>query len=346
MKIYCDESGYTGADLLEANQPYFVYSGVKLDERDRNEAISLIYSNYKIQGKEIKARNLLQNEQGKKAILKLFDAYGANARIVYFDKKFSLAAKIFEYAVEPNLKSNYLAYQSGFNIFIATGLYLYFLYTDVDTEKLFRLFLAELRGQKNAESIFLFEHKNSESFILWWTFEIVKFNPEKFYSEIKNGDKIDGWILDLTSAAMMVILTDWSKHGDELTVICDDSNLFKANRFVAALNMMGRSKVRADFLGTPIGFSLKKDIQTANSIKEPGLQIADIFSSTVAYCMNNKGTPFSQTILDIVEKQCLCTPSSFCMMPNYEIMKNKEDVDFYIRFMKMIWQEQRKGLNK
>ena len=49
MKIYCDESGYTGADLLEVAQPYFVYSGVKLDDKTTKEIKDYVYKNYNIQ---------------------------------------------------------------------------------------------------------------------------------------------------------------------------------------------------------------------------------------------------------------------------------------------------------
>ena len=31
MPIYCDEAGYTGVNLLEENQPIFVYSGLNID---------------------------------------------------------------------------------------------------------------------------------------------------------------------------------------------------------------------------------------------------------------------------------------------------------------------------
>ncbi len=32
MRIYCDESGYTGYNLPEENQPYFVYSALNIEE--------------------------------------------------------------------------------------------------------------------------------------------------------------------------------------------------------------------------------------------------------------------------------------------------------------------------
>lgn len=53
MTIYCDKSGYTGADLLEKNQPHFVFSGVSLTEDLKQEIKDLIHSNYRVQG-EIK----------------------------------------------------------------------------------------------------------------------------------------------------------------------------------------------------------------------------------------------------------------------------------------------------
>ena len=109
MKIFCDESGYTGADLLEVVQPYFVYSGVMLTKKHTQEIKDYIYKNYKIQNEEIKGKLLMGNSKGQKIALHIFDKYGHLARIVFHDKKYVLAAKIIEFGNAISTESIYLA---------------------------------------------------------------------------------------------------------------------------------------------------------------------------------------------------------------------------------------------
>lgn len=207
---------------------------------------------------------------------------------------------------------------------------------------MFSVFLNELRGSSLNKSIIQIDHRNVQNLILWWTFEIVKLNPDNFYSEIYTEGKIDSWILDLTSTALMGILTEWSKKGDRLKVICDNSNLFKCNRVIDQLNHIGKANKRTKFLGKSIGFGLTENIVNLDSKREIGLQIADIFSSSVGFCLNNRDTNFSKSILKIVVQKCLCKPETYCIMPDYEILKETEKVNFYLDFMKLIWQQLRK----
>jgi hypothetical protein len=335
MTIYCDESGYTGADLLEKNQPHFVFSGVQLSDKDVSNIDYLIRSKYPVQG-EIKGRNIIQNRKGQNAVLELFNEYADKAKIVYHDKKYALAAKIFEYAIEPNLISNSLAYKTGFHKYIATGLYIYFMVSEEDAENIFSTFLKALRGDKSV-SIFDINH-TKQNYLVWWLFEIVKHDPSVFYNEISG--KISPWILELTSTSLLGILSDYGRNGKELTVICDNSNLYKNNHTIDTINHIGKNGKRIPFLGEPIGYKLKENIKTVNSKNSVGLQIADIFATSVSYSLKNNQTAFSKEILKIVHEKCLCNPT-YCIMPDYITEVEEEKVTFFHKFMELIWKEQR-----
>lgn len=338
ITIYCDESGFTGANLLESNQPYFVYCGIKLTEEEKIEINSYIRDRHVVQSKELKCTSLLKTDNGKKLILEIFKKYSKHARIIYCDKKYTLACKIFEYAIEPNLKSNYSAYSSGFHVYISNCLYRYFVEQGEDAEQLFRKFLNTLRGEKK-ESIFDFEHNDINSPVLEWVFDIVKYNPEVFYNEITTEGKIDGWILDLTSTCLWGILSDWGKN-DPLRVICDNSNVFKDNFLLETLNKMGEVGNRTEILDITVGFKLEENIITKDSKLDVGIQVADIFSSTVSYALRNKGDKFSKEILKIMFKNCLCHPATFCVTPDL-IEPTKKQLEFYSEFMKDIYIHQR-----
>ena len=337
MKIYCDESGYTGADLLEKNQPYFVFSGVTLGADDIQNIKELIYSNYPVQG-EVKGRNLIQNDKGKNAIRLLFESYSKNAKIIYHDKKFALACKIFEYGIEPNLKSNYLAYESGFHKYIANGLYAYFNLSLDNAEHIFKAFLDTLRGDSKI-SLFDIDHLDSH-FLIWWIFEIIKFDPQKFYNEINEDGKVSPLLLDLTTTSLLGILSEYGKTELEIEVYCDASNIYKNNSILELLNKIGSRGERKSFLGDLIGYKLKEDINIVKSKQDFGIQIADLFASTTAYCLNNKESEFSKEILAIVVKDCICNPS-YCIVPDIIPDYLEDKINFYHNFMHLIWTKQR-----
>lgn len=340
MKIYCDESGYTGTDMLGSIQPYFVYAGVKLDDVLSAEIKDYIYLNYKIQNGEIKGKNFVKSPQGRKVIKYIFENYSKHARVVFHDKKYTLSARIIEYGIEPYLTSNYQFYVTKFNEFLATGLYASFITKDVSAERLFKEFLLILKGKKSFEESELKE-LNAENAVVDWVIKTSMHDPEIIINEIAEEGKVEKWILDLTMTSLLGILTDWSKNEEQLEVICDNSKVFVDNPVFDNFNDIGLSNARAEFLGVPLGFGLKKKIETGDSKEFFGLQIADLFSSTVFYCLNNKETEFSKSILRIVLKDCICTPQSFCVMPKtkpnlYEFEKNKP---LYLTMMQSIGDE-------
>ncbi|MBI2274722.1 MAG: DUF3800 domain-containing protein [Bacteroidetes bacterium] len=339
MVIYCDESGFSGPNLLVADQPFFVYAGVSLDDELVKEMLDYVKANYPVQ-KEIKGRNLVQNDKGQKVISEIFRRYNSRAKIVYHDKKYALAAKIFEYAIEPNMVSNQMAYETGFNRFIATGLYAYFVTATDDAEHIFRSFMDTVRGDSKT-ALFEINH-HEKNYLLWWLFEIVKYDPKTLFNEIGTDGKIDPWILDLTTTSLMGILNEYGKHHDEFTVVCDDCNLLKESDVVQGLNQIGSHGYRAEFLGATMGYKLKQDIILKNSKKDPGLQVADLFATGVGFSLRNAETDFAKEILGIVNSNCLCDPS-FCILPNLKAGWDQEKVAFYHKFMHLIWVMQREG---
>ncbi|PHR47768.1 MAG: hypothetical protein COA32_07390 [Fluviicola sp.] len=344
MKIFCDESGFTGDDLLQRDQPYFTYSAVQLDDDVTNEIIEYIHSNYNVQNKnEIKGKNLVQNSKGQKVIKYLFETYKDRVKLVFHDKKYALAGKIVEYGVEPYLRSNSMFYRSKLHIYLTSGFYLDFIIKTESATEIFHDFVSLARRKiRFEESIF-----NSETSIkgnLKWMFDLIQHNPDLLLNEIKYHDKSlqSNWLLDLTTTSLFGLLTDWSKNGEELEVICDDSKVFNNSAIIEAYNKMGLNNSKAEFLGTMIGFNLKDDIINKNSKDEKGLQIADVFSSALNYCLKNKDTEFGKQIIQVVLKDCLCKPESFCIMPaiKEEIKEYSEDkLTFYHRFMYMIYND-------
>lgn len=316
LNIYCDESGYTGGDLLDKDQPYFVYSAVNFTESELKDIKNYIYTNYNIQNDEIKGKLIVNNKKyGQPVIKYIFEKYADKIRVVFHEKKYVLAAKIVEYCLEPYLTSNYFFYKSKLNDYIATRLYLSFISKDYTAEELFQNFLQLLRGKiEYNESMFINYSENNS--LLDFLFKIINFNPSIVLKEIDsdNSGTVDKWILDLTITSIICLLTEWGKNADLLNVVCDNSKVFLNNPlfdFAKQMGKIGRTEILDDYLG----YNLNQDIEVKDSKGSIGLQIADLAASTVFYCLNNKESQFSKDIMDVVYKNCICRPNSFCVLP-------------------------------
>lgn len=99
--FYIDESGNTGTDWLNSEQPYFVYGGwfILNDKKSEIESYLLDISS-KYQGSELKSKNFFRNQIGfsqfKDIYDKLITNYEALPIFGITDKKFMIAAKIVE----------------------------------------------------------------------------------------------------------------------------------------------------------------------------------------------------------------------------------------------------------
>lgn len=337
MNVYCDESGYTGNDLLNRDQPFFVYSAVSSSDEELINIKDYIYSNYNIQNNEIKGKILVKTVSGKKVIKHIFKNYAHKARIIVHHKKYALAAKIVEYAVEPYLKSNYWFYKSGLNNFIATGLYLAFITNEKSAETLFKDFSNILRNKVHEKENF-FNKYSKENPLIEWILELIATNPSRVWAEIQQNQDGLKWILDLTNTSLLGLLSEWGKFNEPLRVICDNSKSLVDDGLTEILQ--GINSRKANIFGTFIGYQLDGKILYEDSKNNLGIQIADLFSSTVFYCLKNKDEDFSKKILKIVYANCICTPNSFCVIPSImdenEYKKNKQQIESYLIYMEFI----------
>lgn len=198
-----------------------------------------------------------------------------------------------------------------------------------------------MRGKKTFEDS-SFHSLSKENPLIEWILDIVTHDPTIVLGEIqtKDGDP-EKWILDLTMTSLLGILTDWSKKGHKLNVTCDNSKVFIDNPVVEIFNEMGLVGSRTKFLGTKLGFNLEGEIANADSKENIELQIADLFSSTVYYCLKNQDTQFSKDIMKIVIKNSICTPQTFCVMPKINSHKKEfeKKKDYYYSLMHSIYND-------
>jgi hypothetical protein len=123
--ISFDEAGFTGPQLLDQHQPYFVYASHDLQPSECEKLISDLRARYPIQGNELKAKNLKHNSFWAGLCQDLSQKTDGRSLVVTYNKKVALSGKFVEYFFEPVLSANSrLFYSTEFHKYIMNVSYL------------------------------------------------------------------------------------------------------------------------------------------------------------------------------------------------------------------------------
>jgi len=286
QEIYCDESGFTGNNLLDQGSTFFAYASVAINHEEATEYVNNIIQKYKLQGGELKGRNLLKSTKGKKVIPEILSTFKDRIKVGVYHKKFNLACKFYEYIFEPPLsEKSSLFYQIKFHRFISNILYLDFVCRSEEAEKIFSDFQKLMRKEPNYLFIF------SETPDMSPLDDIKTFcihHRDTINQELNSlrGTDIGKWILELSTSALFSILCDWGKEFNQLKVFCDVSKPLKENKELFDVWIGIEDKIYFDFfqgVEEPITFNLSQEVQFVESDKFPGIQIADVAAAACAY---------------------------------------------------------------
>jgi hypothetical protein len=100
-QIFCDETGFTGPDLLNPDQKYFGYASVRIDSQEATELVDRVRAEHPLQMPEWKGSKMLKTRRGREAALAVFEAVQDRSITTVVDKRFALSGKLFEYIFEP-----------------------------------------------------------------------------------------------------------------------------------------------------------------------------------------------------------------------------------------------------
>ena len=310
MAIYCDESGYTGNDLLTKEQPFFSYVGVNIEPQQAQEYIKDFKIKFRIHSEEVKASQLLKRPKGRDAISYLLNDFLPYSKIFFIDKKFSLSLKLFEYIFAPVLKRiSDLIYSCEFNLFITHIVYLLYI-SNLEAESRYLLddFDAMMRGKSENYKV-LFNKIKIDNIILKEICEFSYYNKDKIIKEYNNLGTEKKWILDDSLGAVHGILTHWTDEIGDLEVFCDVSKPLIYSK--DTLNeFIGRKDQKWQYVKgkcLPLLSHLKKEISFVNSKEYPGIQIADVIASSVCYSFKNrKSCHHASKWISEIEKSFIC----------------------------------------
>ncbi len=308
--IWCDEAGYTGNNLLSREQPHFVYSSVLITPSDARIAVDEVVTDHHIQSKELKGSKLVKTNRGRSAARWLLGKFAESSCTIVFDKNYSLAAKFFEYIFEPVLApQSCLFYKVGFHRFVSTLLYLEYLVQEKSAEEILSEFETIMRAKKSRNPDRLFASVKPTSRFSQDLLAFITCHKNTIARELdllQEVDCVNSWVLELSSTSLYTLLAYWGEKEQRLVVCCDDSQPLNdgINDQNSIFNtMINRpEKARFDFFTDdpqPLTFNLAQPIQTADSASHPGLQIADVFASSIAYSLKNEGESFSNECLNL-----------------------------------------------
>lgn len=296
QQIYCDESGFSGNYLLDREQPFFAYSSIAIDNEEATCLINELKTKYKLQGDELKGKNLVKNNKGEIAITWLLDKLHNKARISINNKKYSLACQMFEYIFEPVLsEQNSLYYRIGFHKFIGNLLYLEFSAQSQYAEDIFLEF-EQLMRTKDISKIDGMLSIASQADLrldrpLGQLLTFTACHKNRISDEISSlpGTGIGKWVLELSFTALFHLLAYWGDIFESLSVFCDESKplVDQVNHLDIMINREEKIYQQVAETKYPIIFNLAHSIQFVSSKDYKGIQLADILACTACHSLKN-----------------------------------------------------------
>jgi hypothetical protein len=291
LHVFCDESGFTGNKLLDADQEVFSYAAVAMEPTEAGELVARLRRDFRMQAPELKGSKLIARPQGRKVVTQALKECAGRYRVVAHLKPYALACKFFEYIFEPAVSDfNSFLYGVDFHRFIAAVLFAGFRAEDKSGEAALEDFMTFAhKGDLAAlERIFptgITANSRYDFLAAVGTFALL--HQDEIKNEVMSfrEPSVPNWILDLTTTSLFGLLADWGQKARQLEVTCDESRPVKGDMLVFDCMVDRKDSVYVRFQNKkrPLTFNLKSPLQMADSKTIPGLQIADVVASATAY---------------------------------------------------------------
>lgn len=290
QEIYCDESGFSGNNLLDQVQPFFVYASIAISHEEAADCVDELIKTYGVQGGELKGRTLVKYNKGRKAASTILDRYHDRLKVVVFDKKYALACKFFEYIFEPTISSvNSIFYGIQFHRFISNVLHMHFKAEAKYADEIFTEFQSFIRCQdgKSTDHLFPQVDLSEISPVLKSISEFSVLNREIIIDELESlrGSNWGKWTLDLTDSSLQSLLSHWGEKYEQLHVHCDSSKPLQEvpEIFDTMVGRTDRKYIEFNGKKRPLTYNLKERIKFVDSVQFPGIQLADVAAAAFGY---------------------------------------------------------------
>lgn len=301
--IFFDESGYTGGNLRDPDQPYFVYAGVMIEPEDAAQVLARWVASHHIPlgaNDEVKVTSLLTSTDARRrvAVVELLSELSPRVSVAIFEKRFCLAAKFFDYVFDPILLPKIeLFHGLRFAHFLANLMLLYSR-RDGDISQLLDEFADLVNGRDERFARGLPTDLNFRN-VTDCVKAIVATHQDAARVHIADARQLafGRWLLDLTCTGLFTLLMQ-IEADEPLRVFCDESMPLAAD--IAIFNrFVNRVDTRPDVLVNDLRLkpiNLAEPVSPRKSHLEPGLQLADVVAGSVANAVKNPTDPRSEAL--------------------------------------------------
>lgn len=355
-QIYCDEAGFTGANLLDANQPYFTFASTDIEEGVARELVAKAVDIFSLQSfqkpnEELKGAELANDTEGKKALEWIFNECRENFFVSIHDKLFAIAGKFFDLTFEPIISSfNQFLFKVNFHRFVVTTIYLGLKTKNQTMLEAVRDFhtIFQPRNILDGTALKTTIDKGSldptsavENILYLW-----QLNEKKILAEYETlSDKSEGinkWTLELSLTSLHTALNYWAGKHKIMTPVCDDSTPLSDLRSVVDNSLVGAYQLDEDFLPV-FNRATINPVVFGKSHENAGIQIADLIASAFYYAANNRGEPFAENLITTHLKQI----SENNIVPDLDHFnpQNEQPVRNYLMLLAIVENSKQGGLN-
>ncbi len=292
MKIYFDEAGNSGQNLLDSGQPIFVLASVNFTEDEAKKILAPIES----ASEELHFIRLKKYRRQQLQVVQALNnklITGKRVKIIYYDKRFGLIAHLVDQLIETSFYHRGLdLYKKGLNLTYSNSIYFYG--KNIWNKDLNEMFLSDFQKmirEKSKESIenFYLSAKLLHNSVELYQQKILQpvLDSEEHIDSIL--ESIRKYSIDLTLPSITRLADLWYKECNEpLEIIHDDSKQveFWKNLIYFMSNMLGPEKVEVGYDYRKMTYPLSIDSVTLESSKNVlQLQVADLIASSLAYCV-------------------------------------------------------------
>jgi hypothetical protein len=354
LTIFCDESGYSGGNLLLDEHRFYTYASVAITNDEAIEHVKKIRADTRTQAPELKFESLGKNAKGQAAVKWLLETLGKRFGVFYADKRFSTAAKFFEYTFEPVLrpkKTVYLAIE--FHGFISMFMFKAWSEDNPVAKELLEDGQNLIRGKVKPEDLKRLMKQPLQlsggddplTAIVAFCYA-YRSGIMREIMTVGTDPELKKWTMDISDAALTETFHHWGDGGDELDFYCDESKPLAASaEHTRELATKGfPEEFQRMYPGHFVERPLVKIPKPAQFVDSKGslvaIQLADVIAGAARFVLTKPESDEAREFRPLIKPRYLKN----CLRPRWEWIDNKlAETGRNTLFLKELGKRARKG---